>query len=128
MIKNYRYRIIFIWKIAMKLTDGYNLEFQNEGTRRGRECVVANIVRHSPTAVKNARENSLMVKGARMFNLLPAQIRNISADKVQIFKTKLDEFLSNIPDQPTSAIDGRAAATNCLLDQIPWAKQNYVTG
>ena len=123
-----RYRIIFIWKIAMKLTDGYNLEFQNEGTRRGRECVVANIVRHSPTAVKNARENSLMVKGARMFNLLPAQIRNISADKVQIFKTKLDEFLSNIPDQPTSAIDGRAAATNCLLDQIPWAKQNYVTG
>ena len=123
-----RYRIIFIWKVAMKLTDGYKLEFKNEGSRRGRECVVANIVADSPLLVRKARENSLAVKGARMFNLLPADIRNISSDKVQNFKSKLDKFLSKIPDQPYSATEGRAAETNCLLHQIPLAAQNYATG
>ena len=88
-----RYMVIFVWKIAMGLIDGYRLEFKGEGTRRGRECEVAKIVLLSPAAVRRARENSLSVKGARMFNLLPADIRNITSDKVQHFKTKLDEFL-----------------------------------
>ena len=123
-----RYRILFIWKIANGLTEGYNLEFKNEGTRRGRECVVANYVCDAPLAVKRARDNSLWVKGAKMFNLIPAEIRNITSDKVQTFKSKLDRFLSKIPDQPTSATEGRAAETNCLLHQIPLANQNYLTG
>ena len=87
-----RYRIIFIWKIAMGLVDGYKLEFKNEETRRGRECVVASINRNSHIAVRKARENSLSVKGAQMFNLLPAEIRNISSDKVQHFKSKLRQI------------------------------------
>ena len=43
-----RYMIIFIWKIAMGLVDGYSLKFKNELTRRGRECEVTEIVRNSP--------------------------------------------------------------------------------
>ena len=116
--------VIFIWKIAMGLVDGYKLEFKNEGTRRGRECEVAEIVRTSPAPVRRARENSLSVKGARIFNLLPTDIRNISSDKVQHFKSKLDEFLRDIPDEPTIAGEPRAAESNCLLHQIPLSQLN----
>ena len=114
-----RYQCIFIWKISMNLVSGYSLEFNNEGTRRGRECVVASIHRNSPAAVRRARESSLSVKGARMFNLLPSYIRNINSNKVDHFKTKLDEFLRLIPDEPTLPGVGRAAESNCLLHQIP---------
>ena len=99
------------------------MKFSGENSRRGRECQVADIIRHSPISVKKARERSLSVKGARMFNLLPAELRNINSDKVHLFKRKLDDFLSSIPDQPTIAEEGRAANSNCLIDQIPMAKQ-----
>ena len=110
--------VIFVWKIAMGLIDGYKLEFKGEGTRRGRECEVAEIVRTVPAAVRKARESCLSNKGARMFNLLPADIRNISSDKVQHFKSKLDEFLRDVPDEPTVQGEPRAAESNCLLHQI----------
>ena len=61
----------------------------------------------------------LWVKGARFFNLLPAHIRNIDADNVETFKKSLDSFLTDIPDQPTIAGQGRAAESNSLLHQIP---------
>ena len=116
-----RYQLIFIWKISMKLVDGYNLDFKNEGTRRGRECTVVGSDRNSPAAVRRARENSLSCKGAKMFNLLPADLRNITSDKVRDFKSKLDLFLRDIPDEPTLAGVGRAAETNSLLHQLPLA-------
>ena len=47
-----------------------------------------------------------------MFNLLPADIKNISSDKVLHFKTKLDKFFSKIPDEPTSAEQGMATYSN----------------
>ena len=113
--------LIFIWKSAMGLLDGYELEFQGENTRRGRTCKVKDIVRNSPVNVRRARERSLSVKGAKMFNLLPSYIRNINSDKVDQFKNKLDKFLQLIPDQPTIPEEGRAAESNCLLHQIPMA-------
>ena len=120
-----RYMLSLCWKVANNLVDGYKLEFTNKETRRGRECVVADIVRTSPTSVRRARENSLSVKGARMFNLLPPYLRNISSDQVHHFKSRLDSFLKDIPDEPTSATEGRVADTNCLLHQIPlWNLKN----
>ena len=114
-----RYMLILCWKIANNLVDGYKLEFTSKYTRRGRECAVADIVRTAPASVRRARENSLSVKGARMFNLLPAHLRNISSDKVQHFKSQLDGFLKEVPDEPYSETEGRVADTNCLLHQIP---------
>ena len=123
-----RYMVIFVWKIANGLVDGYKLEFANEGTRRGRECVVADIVRSSPVSVRRAREKSISVKGARMFNMLPPYLRNISSDKVHHFKSKLDAFLKEVADEPTSPDEGRIADSNCLLDQIPLANINNRIG
>ena len=114
--------IIFIWKSAMGLTDGHSQKFHGEQSRRGRECQLAEVVRSAPANVRRAREGSLSVKGAKMFNLLPSDIRNFNSDKVELFKTRLDKFLSSIADQPTIPEEGRAAETNCLLHQIPMSK------
>ena len=114
-----RYAVIFIWKVAMGLVEGYKMEFTSSTNRRGRECKVGNVVHNSPNSVKKARENSLAVKGAKMFNLLPSEIRNITSEKVNVFKSNLDFFLQNVPDEPTINGVGRAAPSNCLLHQIP---------
>ena len=114
-----RYAIIFIWKVAMGLTDGYPIEFTSTANRRVRECTVKNVPSSAPNSVKKARENSLAVKGSKMFNLLPSEIRNITSEKVNDFKSSLDFFLKNVLDEPTISGDGRAAQTNCLVHQIP---------
>ena len=55
----------------------------------------------SSASVQKARESSLGVKGANMFNLLPSTIRNTDSANVDVFKNALDEFLSKVSDHPT---------------------------
>ena len=73
----------------------------------------------SPAVVKNARQTSLGVRGALIFNLLPENIRAMNSEHIEMFKNHLDVFLSSIPDQPTVAGQGRAADSNSLLHQLP---------
>ena len=73
---------------------------------------------HSPASVRKAREASLKVKGARLFNLLPKEIRNLSGVSIDSFKSQLDSWLTQIPDQPTIPGRQRAALTNSLIDQV----------
>ena len=54
--------INFIWKFAVGLIEGFKLEFKGEGTRRGRECEVSEVVRTAPASVRRAKENSLSVR------------------------------------------------------------------
>ena len=113
-----RYAIIFIWKIAMGLVDGYQLSITSHN-RRGRLCEVKTIPHSAPTPVQRAVEASLAVKGAKLFNLVPKEIRNIDSKKINVFKRELDKFLTDIPDEPTVEGQGRDAQTNSLLHQIP---------
>lgn len=113
-----RYQIIFLWKVSQCLVQGYEIDFVNEG-RRGRLAQPKSINWHAPVSVRRARESSLAVKGAHLFNLLPKNIRDIDAIKVEHFKSKLDVFLDGVPDQPTIPGRPRAAETNSLLHQIP---------
>ena len=63
--------------------------------------VVPNAVqRGAPAAVKRAREATLGCKGAKIFNLLPAWIRNINCVTAEKFKSELDLLLGGDPDQP----------------------------
>ena len=73
----------------------------------------------APANIKLAKENSLRVKGCRLFNLLPAVLRNANHGDTLMFKNNLDHFLSTIPDQPTMPGLTRAAVTNSLLHQVP---------
>ena len=79
-----RYMVIFIWKISMGLVEGYSMDFSQSNNRRGRECSVKTVVNTSPASVKRTRENSLAVKGAKMFNMLPSHIRNVTSEKVDV--------------------------------------------
>ena len=58
------------------------------------------------------------MKGAMLFNSIPRELRDMSHGKVETFKSGLDKWLSQIPDQPTIPNCQRAAVTNSLLDQI----------
>ena len=71
--------------------------------RGGRKLnIPRNTYIHSPTA-KKMRDQSLIVHGGRIFNMLPREIRDHMGTK-DTFKSLLDGFLMNIPDQP--ACDG----------------------
>ena len=111
--------IIFLWKISEGLVRGYHVQFSEiDNGRRGRMAVPLPHASTAPTAVKRARESSLSVKGCRLFNLLPPGIRNMTGCTVDNFKKAVDEFLANVPDQPTVSGLTKAAATNSLIDQL----------
>ena len=114
-----RYMVIFLWKISQGMVHGYNVEFTSVCGRRGRTALPRAVVQSSSSLVRQAREASIGVKGARIFNLLPASVRNMDSDNVDMFKKCLDSFLSQVPDQPTVAGYGRAAESNSLLHQLP---------
>ena len=50
--------------------------------------------------------------------MLSKDMRDIQGGTVDTFKTSLDSWLSQVPDQPTIAGRQRAAATNSLIDQV----------
>ena len=87
-----RYRIIFIWKVLQGLVKGYDIS-SFVSPRRGRLLHVAEYRRQAPAAVRQAKETSLLVQGARLFNLLPRHIRDVSAGSVDNFKSLLDSWL-----------------------------------
>ena len=111
-----RYQIIFIWKIAQGLVQGYQATFITS-ERRGRQMQLAPLCNQAPASVRKARESSLQVKGARLFNCIPRELRDTSTGTPDQFKAKLDDWLSTIPDEPTVPGRQRAAASNSLLDQ-----------
>ena len=114
-----RYVMIFLWKIAEGLVSGYHIQFSDtDNGRRGRVAVPLPHARTAPTAVKKAREVSLGVKGCRLFNLLPPDIRSMTGCSTDMFKKSVDDFLASVPDQPTVPGLNRAAATNSLIDQL----------
>ena len=114
-----RYQVIFLWKISQGMVSGYDLQFTSDMGRRARVIIPKAVVRAAPSAVRNARERSLGVRGAQIFNLLPEHIRSMNSQHVDFFKNHLDVFLSSIPDQPTVTGLGRAAESNSLLHQLP---------
>ena len=118
-----RFSIIFVWKVSQQLVQGYTMSIVSN-QRRGRLAVVhpsASTTSHS--TVKNAREASLQVKGSRLFNLIPSELRDLSGT-VEQFKAGLDRWLQQIPDQPTVNGRARAVNSNSLLDQVPMHQRN----
>ena len=78
-----------------------------------------------PACAKNARESSLAVKGALLFNMCPEGLGDMASDHQDRFKENLDAWLHGIPDQPTIPGCHRAANTNSLLHQVPVLLQQF---
>ena len=121
-----RYQIIYIWKVSQLLVKGYSLPFKYN-PRLGRLVEVPLLDSTCPAAVKNAHSASLRVKGAKLFNIIPKEIRDLNEVTVETFKANLDQWLNTIPDQPTVAGRQRSAATNSLLDQVTMQSRQFVT-
>ena len=119
-----RYQIIYVWKVSQLLVSGYGLPFKNN-PRLGRLVDIPPISSKRPAAVKRAHEASLRVKGARLFNSIPQELRDMNGVKVETFKANLDIWLGSIPDQPTIPDRQRAAATNSLLDQVVMLERQF---
>ena len=43
---------------------------------------------------------TLPVRGQKLFNTLPRDIRNMTGCKMDMFKRRLDKYMSTIPDEP----------------------------
>ena len=84
-----RYQIMFVWKVAQGLAKGYQATF-TQSERRGRQMVLSPLCSSAPASVRRAREVSLQVKGAKLFNAIPRDIRDMSTGTTDQFKTKQD--------------------------------------
>ena len=103
-----RYLIIFISKISQGLVEGYSIPFTDWGSRTGRKAVPAEVPPAAKSAVRRARAATLAVKGVKLFNSMPAQLRNSEHGDVLMFKNHLDIYLQSLPDEPTVPGYGRA--------------------
>ena len=60
----------------------------------------------------------------RLFNALPANLRDITGVKKDTFKRKLDEWLMLIPDTPIIDNYTSAAESNSIVHQAAHVKRN----
>ena len=107
-----RYYIIFIWEIAQQIVSGYNLRFSYR--RTGRYCYFESI----DSSRSEEDQNSLRVKGAKLFNMLPSKLRNYRGD-VTTFTNNLDNFLLDIPDNTKCPLRTCKDIENSLLELLP---------
>ena len=110
------YYFIFIWEIAQGRITGYDLTFSTG--RTGRYCYVGEVDPSLPDDEKRRIENSLNVKGAKLFNMLPKHLRDYKGD-IETFSNSLYDFLSDIPDNPKCPYRQCKDDQNSLLKLIP---------
>ena len=95
-----RYRVIYIFKILQGLVPNPGiLSYSN--LIRGRMVTIPKPNSICSNKATKMRDQSLWTHGGKLFNLLPANIRNCT-ESLDIFKKKLDHFLTDIPDHPCS--------------------------
>ena len=116
-----RYIAIYTWRIiegnAPNISPTHGIVVHNN-QRRGRMCKVPNVSPSSTCKVKSIRHSSFAIKGPRIFNSLPKDLRNFKGGTVEEFKLRLDKYLQTVPDEPL--IPGytvyRTIDTNSLID------------
>ena len=109
-----RYRVIYTWKTIEGITPSVGITTCNS-PRLGRFCKVPTLGRHSTGKIRTLRQNSPTVRGPQLFNSLPPDIRNITGCATNIFKNKLDRYLSQIPDKPRTPGYPMQAESNSIV-------------
>ena len=100
---------------------------ENLSGRRGCMCVL-NVVERG--YIGSLAYNSFRWRGSRIFNALPPCIRNMSKCGVNVFKRKLDNFLSQVRDDPCetnsdNSIAGAALRQSwCVYSMMAWRTEN----
>ena len=115
-----RYMAIYVWKIIVGLTPNFegSREVKTQHSdRRGRTCKVPPVNRTAMTRIQTLQENSLPVLGVRLFNILPTETRNYNGN-LNTLKSKVDKFLSRVPDQPLMPHYYQGSTTNSIIKQV----------
>ena len=94
-----RYICIYVWKILESQVPNFGLSFRLN-KRRGRLCIIPPAKKKASHKLQTLRFNSMATFGPRLFNHLPATVRNISGCSLRVFKSALDCHLTAIPDEP----------------------------
>ena len=124
-----RFMIIYVWRIVEGQVP--NVGSRQKGIRytnhirRGRTCIVGRLNKRAPCYVRHLKDASVTIHGTRLFNLLPADIRNLSGCNVDRFKNRLDRYLERVPDEPQihDYTAQRRAESNSLIDM---AKKKFL--
>ena len=117
-----RYIILYIWRIMegqvpnVSHSDNAGIRFIWH-PRRGRNCLVPLVNSRGSRHFQTVRYNSFGVKGPRLFNTLPKDVRNLTGCSVETFKRSVDKYLSTVPDEPQirGYTENRRAETNSLI-------------
>ena len=117
-----RYIIIYTWKLLygkIPNIEGEKKIMMKFSDRKGIECQIPPLKTQAMQRIKSLVDNSLVVKGPKLFNKLPRDVRDFNGD-LEGFKKRLDDFLVTIPDQPVlpTAQYAQAETSNSLLEQI----------
>ena len=96
-----RYFIIYMWKILNNMVVNPGVELKENYSER------TGITFKVPKHTMKKREDSFFVRGPKLFNSLPKEIREFPVKNkekqesaVNAFKYELDKYLSTIPDEP----------------------------
>ena len=104
-----KFMIIHMWKIYNGVVPNtFGFQFQ-ESNRRGMIVKLSVFKHNCKKKHYSMKESSFFIKGPRLWNVVPSNIRNIS--NIDQFKRKLkEEFLSKLKDEPP--IPGYIRANN----------------
>ena len=111
-----RYMIINTWQQIEGQRENMMGFVMNERSRQ--RTIKATRVKWNKTS-KNSSiiHNSPALKMMRLFNAIPGELRDITGVKVDMFKRKLDKWLSSVPDTPIIDDYKAAAKSNSIVDQ-----------
>ena len=70
------------------------------------------------TLANKIRDQSLVIRGGRIFNELPYHIRNSTNITLNTFKSRLDTFLQLVPDTPSIPGMYPEPGSNDIVDWI----------
>ena len=98
-----RYTILYVYKILIGIVPNLQDErFRVEARdsqRLGIFCKIPSLSTRATCRIKTMVDSSFAVRGARLFNSLPKDIRNHNGS-FDSFKGRLDKLLGSIPDKP----------------------------
>ena len=114
-----RYMILYVFKSLSGLVP--NIGFiVKQNDRIGPKIEILKKRKESSVADSLFYRN-FIIQGGKLFNILPKELRQcIGNSDINMIKRKLDNFLHNIPDQPSSANIPKVAESNSLVDQTKY--------
>ena len=122
-----RYIVLYVYKIILVLSPNFEDDRLRIKTvyneRRGLSCVLPSVTTSATGRIKTAVEQFFVVRGPMLFNSLPRDIRSNKLG-YERFKTRLDEILSKVDDNPSFPNLRPRAVSNSLLDQLELMKRD----